>query len=64
MIKCVGLFLLAHNHRQLVGQTIPEDYIFFQNLPKTGSLFMVALEHSIYGCIVFTSELVRFFYNF
>lgn len=43
--------------------TIPAGYVFTRTYRDTGSLTLAALEHSAYGCIVFTVGLGRFFYN-
>lgn len=43
--------------------TIPAGFIFTRTYVRTNSLFLVSLEHALYGCIVFTSGLGRFFYT-
>jgi len=43
--------------------TIPAGYIFSRTYVRSGSLMLAAIEHGLYGCIIFTSGLGRFFYN-
>lgn len=43
--------------------TIPAGYLFSRTYVRSGSLLLAAIEHGLYGCIVFTSGLGRFFYN-
>lgn len=43
--------------------TIPAGYVFSRTYVRSGSLMLAAIEHGLYGCIVFTSGLGRFFYN-
>lgn len=43
--------------------TIPAGFVFSRTYLKTGSLLMAAVEHSLYGCIIFTSGLDKYFYN-
>ncbi|WP_319584607.1 CPBP family intramembrane glutamic endopeptidase [uncultured Pseudodesulfovibrio sp.] len=43
--------------------TLPAGWIFARTYRKTGSLFLASLEHALYGCIIFTVGLGRYFYN-
>lgn len=43
--------------------TLPAGYIFSQTYASSGSLFLAAFEHALYGCMIFTSGLGRFFYH-
>lgn len=56
------LHIVFHNWLA-VFLTIPAGYVFTRTYLRTKSLLMAALEHALYGCIIFTSGLGRFFYN-
>lgn len=43
--------------------TIPAGYMFARTYCRSGSLLMASIEHGLYGCILFTSGLGRFFYT-
>jgi membrane protease YdiL (CAAX protease family) len=46
-----------------VALTLPAGWIFARTYRRTGSLFLVSLEHAAYGCVIFTVGLGRFFYH-
>jgi membrane protease YdiL (CAAX protease family) len=46
-----------------VALTIAGGAMFAQNYARNRSLALVCLEHSLYGCLVFTIGLGRFFYT-
>ncbi|QGY41593.1 CPBP family intramembrane metalloprotease [Pseudodesulfovibrio cashew] len=46
-----------------VGLTIPAGYLFSRTYVRTGSLFLASIEHALYGCIIFTTGLGRYFYT-
>jgi membrane protease YdiL (CAAX protease family) len=46
-----------------VALTLPAGWIFARTYRTTGSLALASLEHAVYGCIVFTVGLGRFFYT-
>ncbi|CCH49411.1 membrane protein of unknown function [Pseudodesulfovibrio piezophilus C1TLV30] len=46
-----------------VAFTLPAGYIFTRTYVRTESLLLTSMEHALYGCIVFTSGLGRFFYT-
>jgi hypothetical protein len=43
--------------------TIPGGYLFCRTYARTGSLPAAAIEHAVYGDIVFTVGLGVYFYN-
>ncbi|KAB1440275.1 CPBP family intramembrane glutamic endopeptidase [Pseudodesulfovibrio senegalensis] len=46
-----------------VALTIPAGYLFARVYVKTGSLLMASIEHALYGCIIFTVGLGKYFYS-
>jgi len=54
---------IIFNNWIAVGLTFPAGYIFSRTYIRSGSLMLAAIEHGLYGCIIFTSGLGRFFYN-
>lgn len=53
---------IVFNNWIAITFTLVGGYLFSRTYAKTGSLTAVWLEHSLYGCIIFTSGLGWFFY--
>lgn len=46
-----------------VGLSLAGGFLFARTYEKTGSLWWVAVEHAIYGCLVFTVGMGRYFFE-
>lgn len=46
-----------------VAMTALGGYLFARDYARHHSLFLVCLEHALYGCVIFTVGLGRFFYS-
>lgn len=46
-----------------VGMTLIGGFLFARDYARHRSLFLACVEHSLYGCLVFTLGLGRFFYT-
>lgn len=58
-----GFLHIVYLNAVAVGLSIIAGWMFTRNYEKTRSLAAVAVEHALYGCIVFTIGLGRFFYS-
>lgn len=58
-----GFLHVVFRNGWAVGLSALAGVLFAARYLQTGSLFVSAFEHALYGCLIFTSGLGRFFYS-
>ena len=58
-----GFMHIVFRNDYAVVLTTAAGLLFAERYLQTGSLFVSAFEHSLYGCLIFTVGLGRFFYH-
>ena len=58
-----SLLHIVFDNAVAITLTLPASLLFASSYVRSGSLLIPSIEHALYGCIIFTTGLGRFFYN-
>ncbi len=58
-----GFLHIIYDNWWAVGLSLAGGFLFARTYEKTDSLWWVAVEHAIYGCLVFTVGMGRYFFE-